>query len=219
MLALGMMLAFMSFLFVLFILKTSIRDLDNHNTSQTFLILSFIFLTTILLTVEYLRRDLSGYLLAQGLLTIFLMSMIALADTLTRRIPTVFFLMSVVFGIFLGVIGNKLTNHILGGLINFFVGFLIYYAGNLYYRQRSIVTEVSIGFGWGDAYATGALGFLLGFPLGPCSFIFSLIMALGISLVRSVVLMRPFIKLRLRLGSYFYAAAMIILLIGIYRYK
>ncbi len=213
-LALGIMLALTSYLFVIFILKTNIQDFHNHDASQIILILSFIFLTTILFTVKILDKDRTFYVVAQGLLAIFLMSMIAIADTLSGRIPAIFLFLSMVFGLYLGVIGEKLSHHLLGGLITLLFGMISHYAGHLYYRQRAHLKHNKMnGFGLGDAYASGALGFLLGFPYGMYGFMMTLVIALGISLIQSAVKRQPYLRLRLHLGGYFYTAILIILLI------
>ena len=103
--------------------------------------------------------------------------------------------------------------HILGGVINILLGILMFYGGQRYLQKKTIEEDEQHAFGWGDVYASGSLGFLLGVPIGLVSFLLALILAIiGVFITSTITKQRRFLKSRVRLGIYFFLSAVLAIL-------
>ena len=145
---------------------------------------------------------------ASGLSIIFVTSMIAYSDVLAGRIPAFILVLSIIAGAFIGELGSGVGAHILGGVINIILGILMFYGGQRYLQKKTVDEVEQHAFGWGDVYASGSLGFLLGVPIGLVSFLLALVLAIiGVFITSTVTKQRMFLKSRVRLGIYFFISA------------
>lgn len=186
-------------------------DCEKDHNRRTKIILSFILGITLFSSFLVIKDQGNHIGLAHDLSVLFVMSMVAFSDVLTGRIPLFTLLISAVLGIGFGLIGTNLWAYLLGGMINFLLGVLMFSGGQRYMHNKFQGEETRIAFGWGDVYACGALGFLIGFPFGFFALVLALLIALGSALIEALLRKTPFLKSRLKLGFFFYLSAIVMI--------
>lgn len=184
-------------------------DREKNANHQTRIILSFIWGITFISSVFFLRENDDYLFITKNIVIFHLFSMIAYSDVLIRRIPLITLILSAVMGIFIGVLNSQFWTHLLGGVVHSVMGFFIYYGGRRYLMKKNRVEVDQLAFGWGDVYATGALGFLFGFPIGIFSLLMTLIIAILCALIGSMIHHKRFLKSQMRLGFYFFISAVL----------
>lgn len=148
------------------------------------------------------------------LFSLFILSLLAYFDVLTRRIPFQFLFLGLVIGIVIGIYQQELIRHILGGVSNGIISILIFLSGIAWVKRNHPKAESVIVFGWGDVYASGAVGFLLGMPSCNIALLLALILAVFGAGVRSLFTSEKFLKTRVALGPSFYLATALIFAVG-----
>jgi prepilin signal peptidase PulO-like enzyme (type II secretory pathway) len=137
--------------------------------------------------------------------------MIAYSDLIFGRIPQYFIFFSGLMGIFLDVLQKQVGFRLMGGLFTFGIMYLIFLLGKYYLGRRIEQGRSYSGFGLGDIYASGALGFLFGFSRGLLAILFALVIALAYAYFQTVVRKEhPFLKARIRLGPFFLMSTIIV---------
>lgn len=196
------------------ILDRLTRWVDQNRKNQSVIpILTFIFGITLISTMLMVNGYKTLPHLAQGMITLILMSTIAYSDVLTGRIPVSLFLISLIFGLYLGVLSDRVSSHLMGGVINLLMGTLIYWLGKKYVQIHPNGDQNQTGFGFGDVYASGAIGVLFGFPLAVISLPLALTLGVFAALLKAIFQKKPFLNMQIRLGpSFLFAAALMWLL-------
>lgn len=183
-------------------------DHEKEMNRQAKVILSFIWGTSLIVNFSILIVNRNILISASALSVVFVTSIIAYSDVLVGRIPAFILVLGIVVGVFIGELGSGVGAHILGGVINILLGILMFYGGQRYLQKKTIEEDEQHAFGWGDVYASGSLGFLLGVPIGLVSFLLALILAIiGVFITSTITKQRRFLKSRVRLGIYFFLSA------------
>lgn len=197
---LGVNFSCASFLLAVMLNRFTNRVDQKRNEIRVIPILTFIFVMTIISTMLMLNGYKTLTYLAQGLITLILSSMIAYSDAITGHIPVHLFLFSLIFGIYLGTLSDRVSSHLVGGVINLLLGALIYWLGKKYVQRHPKAEESRIGFGFGDVYASGAIGVLFSFPLGVISLPLALTLGVFTALIKSILQNKPWLSMQIRLG-------------------
>ena len=210
---LGVNFAYASFLLTEF-LNLLTRRVDQKRKERSVIpILTFIFVMTLFSTMLMVNVYRTLPHLAQGLITLILLSIIAYLDVLTGRIPVSLFFISLIFGLYLGALVDRVSSHLMGGVINLLMGTLIHWLGEKYVQSHSKGDQNQTGFGFGDVYASGALGVLFGFPLGSGGLLFALVLGVSAALIMSILQKKRFLTMKIRLGPSFLLSAVLMWLL------
>lgn len=153
--------------------------------------------------------------LFKGLLTLYIMTMITFSDLIYGRIPLHYLIFSALTGIYFDFLQELSGFHVRGGLITFSMMLIIFLVGRHFYRRNSDSSIENSGFGLGDVYASGVLGFLFGLSKGIAAVIVCLTIAIGFAIVKSRLQKEViFLKSRIRLGPFFLISTLFFVLIG-----
>jgi hypothetical protein len=148
------------------------------------------------------------------LFSLFILSLLAYFDMLTRRIPIQFLFLGLVIGIINGIFQQEFVRHILGGVSNGIISILIFLGGRAWVKRNQAKAESVTVFGWGDVYASGAVGFLLGIPSCNIALLLTFILAVFGAGAQSLFTSEKFLKTRVALGPSFYLATALVIAIG-----
>jgi hypothetical protein len=148
------------------------------------------------------------------LFSLFILSLVAYSDVLTDRIPILFFFLGLVIGIIIGIYQKEFVRHILGGVSNGIISILIFLGGRAWVKRNQAKAESVTVFGWGDVYASGAVGFLLGIPSCNVALLLTFILAVFGAGAESLFTSEKLLKIRVALGPSFYLATALIFVVG-----
>jgi hypothetical protein len=208
---LGFLLPGVSMIFVK-LLVNKINDGDQiESSTHTLCILTFIYGFTGISTFLWMMRTDEILLVSQGLLTILIMSMIAYHDTLSGRIPILFFLVAAIMGSIFSALADNFPLFLIGLFVNLGIGLIIYFLGGKYANNQVGFDNKNNAFGLGDVYAAGIIGALIGFPLSILGLVFGLVFSVLFAIIQSLVEKTPVMSLHVRMGPGFLIATVLML--------
>jgi hypothetical protein len=149
--------------------------------------------------------------LAEIILSLVVMNLVAYSDILTGRIPISLLFLGLSTGVILGLMSETLLVQTLGGVLNFGIGLLIYHGGEIYVDRIRHRADQPIAFGMGDVYGAAVIGFLTGFPQSVIALVLSLSLALIVGLAVSLIAKRTLSEVSVRLGFYYFLAVVFVL--------
>ena len=159
-------------------------------------------------------QESDAIVLFKQMISLQMMSMIAYSDLMIGRIPRHFFIFSGIIGLFLDIVQIQPGFYLCGGIFSFSIMSFMYVLGKKYYQRRTEISDAFSGFGFGDVFASGALGFLFGFSKAMVAVIMALIFAVAVTLYRYIKQKEwSFFKGRIRLGPYFLVSTSIIVFV------
>lgn len=185
----------------------TIGILNKNQVIRAFFLLSFLS-STLWIHISWESR-----LFWLKLLLLFVMNLLAQFDMLIGRIPIYFLFVGVVLGLVIGIVTGEIIAHSIGGLSNLALGTLTYLTGQAYKKWILKPNNTVTVFGLGDVFASGTMGFLLGYPLGNLAVLLALILAVAWGLIQSIFSGQEFLRIRVKLGLSFYSATVLIVII------
>jgi len=154
-----------------------------------------------------------GQLFWVEILFLFVINVFGQIDMLTGRIPIYFLLVGFVLGLILGFVTGEIKVYVIGGLSNLVISTLIYLTGQIYIKRTLKSDNPVTAFGMGDVYASGAVGFFLGFPLGSLAILLTLVLAVVGALIHSIFSGQEFLKRPVKLGVSYYLATILLAIV------
>jgi hypothetical protein len=184
----------------------------TRRQTRTFAKLGLVFVVTAISSMALLLSAGMFKLLAFNLVGLLIMSMVANFDILAGRIPIYFMFSAIILGFAFGLNDDRRIGLLLGGLTNLALGSILHWLGEKYAAKRFQDHPNIVGFGMGDAFASGSLGALVGLPLAPFGLVIALILAVLYALPISMLEKRAITSMKVELGPGFFLATVVLLL-------